>query len=138
MRSSCFSCYIMRLLLGICVPTCTSALSGNQIVQALSVRTARLCYLSALWSTLQPDWGKWPMLVQEHLGGRPHHQSRRRRESGLSHTLHPPLHRDFRRDTDNQWLSRVFSRPLARSDVVCVRGKPDGQIAYIHRVIIPL
>ena len=118
--------------------TCTSALSGNHIEEALSERTTRLRCLTALWSTLQPDRGQWPLSVQEHPGGRPHHQSRRRRESGLSHTLHPPLLRDIRRDTDEHWQHRVLSCPFTRGDVVCVGSELDHQIAHIHGAAIPL
>ena len=78
------------------------------------------------------------MLVQEHLCGRPHHQSRSMRESGLSHTLHPPLLRDIRRDTDEHWQHRVLSCPLTRGDVVCVGSELDRQIAHIHGATIPL
>src|SRR6266851_375152 len=124
----------MRLLLGIRVPACNSALSGNHFEEELSERTARLCYLTALWYTLQPDGGKWPLLDQEHLVGRPHHQSRSRRESGLSHTLHPPL----LCDTDEHWQHRALSCPFTLGDLVRVGSELDRQIAHIHGAAIPL
>ncbi len=49
--------------------------AGNHIEHALSERTARWCCLTTLRVTLQPDGGQWSLLVQEHPGGRPQHQS---------------------------------------------------------------
>ena len=78
------------------------------------------------------------MFFQQHFCGRPQHQSRGFRKSGLSHTLHPPFLRDIRCDTEKPRQSRVFSRPLARSDVVRVGGKLDNQVTDVHRTAIPL
>jgi hypothetical protein len=100
--------------------------------RALSERTARLCYLTVLWSTLEPDMCEWPLLIQEHLHSRPHHQSRRRREFGLSNPLHPTLLRDIMCDTDEHWQHRVFSCPLSRGNLVHVGSEFDRQVAHIH------
>src|SRR6266496_2734191 len=102
--------------------------------EALSERTACLCCLTAL----QPNGGQWSLFVQEHTGGRPHHQSRSRPESGLSHPLHPPLLGDVRRNTDEHWQHRALSGPFTRGDVVFVGSELDRQIAHIHGTTIPL
>ena len=138
MSISCSSYCVKYLLLGRLAPACISALFGNQIEEALSERTARLRHLTTLCSPLQPDWCQWPMIVKEHPGGCPHHQSRKRSESGLSHTVHAPLLRDIRRNTDQDWQYRVLFCPFSCRDILRVRGKLDRQIAHIHGATIPL
>src|SRR5258708_38507646 len=113
-------------------------LSLHHIRQCLSQRTVRPCCLTTLGETVQPDGGEWPIRVQQHFGSRPHQQFRRRRESGLSHTLHPPLLRDIRRDAQEPRQPRVLSRPFARGDVVCVGGKLEQEITHVHGALIPL
>lgn len=78
------------------------------------------------------------MLIEQYLCGRPHYQSSALREPGLSHTLHPPLLRDIRRNADEHWQHRALSCPLTRGDVVCVRDELDSQIAHVHGATIPL
>lgn len=46
----------------------------NQLVQAVSLPRARQTCLLAIRCAWQPDRSKWPVLFQEHLGGRPYHQ----------------------------------------------------------------
>ncbi len=78
------------------------------------------------------------MLIEQYLRGRPYDQSSTLREPGLSHTLHPPLLRDIRRNADEHWQHRVLSRPFTRGDVVFVGSELDRQIAHIHGTAIPL
>jgi hypothetical protein len=46
------------------------------IEQTPSERTVRMCCLTALWKSLQPDGRERTKLAQEHFRGRPHHEPR--------------------------------------------------------------
>ena len=78
------------------------------------------------------------MLAQQHIYRCPYVQSSRRHDSGLFYTLHAPLLRDIRHDTQEFRQPCAFSGPLTRGDVVCVGGELDHEIARVHSASIPL
>ena len=78
------------------------------------------------------------MLAQQHIYRCPYVQSSRRHDSGLCYTLHAPLLRDIRHDTQEFRQPCAFSGPLKRGDVVCVGGELDHEVARVHRATIPL
>jgi hypothetical protein len=87
-------------------------LSWNHIKRALSERSSWPNRLAAIWHTLQPDRSERPMLVQQHLCGRPRHEVRGMREADLGYPQHPRLLRYIRRDAEKPQHSRMFSHPL--------------------------